>query len=58
MRGDIFLLLWDALKEADMQIPFPQRDVGLKGPIEVRLAEPPKPAPKTRRRTSPSKRSR
>ena len=58
VRGDIFLLLWDALKEADMQIPFPQRDVGLKGPIEVRLAEPPKPAPKTRRRTSPSKRSR
>jgi len=50
VRGDIFLLLWDALKEADMQIPFPQRDVGFKGPVEVRLAEPPKPAPKRRPR--------
>jgi len=58
VRGDIFLLLWDAMKEADMQIPFPQRDVGFRGPVEVRLAEPEKPVPKSRRRPSPSKRSR
>jgi len=57
VRGDIFLLLWDALKAAEMQIPFPQRDVGFRGPVEVRLTEPPKPAPRKRRRTSPSRRS-
>lgn len=27
VRGDVFLALWDALKEAGIEIPFPRRDV-------------------------------
>lgn len=30
VRGDVFLALWDAFKEAGIEIPFPQRDVHLK----------------------------
>ncbi len=30
IRGDIFLLLWDTLKEHGIEIPFPQRDVMIK----------------------------
>ena len=25
--GDLYLMIWDALKENDIQIPFPQREV-------------------------------
>jgi len=35
VRGAVFLALWDALKAADIEIPFPRRDVkilsGFKG---------------------------
>jgi small-conductance mechanosensitive channel len=27
VRGDVFLALWDALKDNDIEIPFPRRDV-------------------------------
>jgi len=27
VRGDAYLALWDALKENDIEIPFPRRDV-------------------------------
>ncbi len=30
VRGAVFLALWDALKAADVEIPFPQRDVHVK----------------------------
>jgi len=30
VRGAVFLALWDALKAADIEIPFPQRDVYVK----------------------------
>ena len=55
VRGDIFLLLWDALKVEGMEIPFPQRDINTRGPIDVRIVDAPKPAPK--RRSSKTKRS-
>lgn len=31
IRGDVFLVLWDALKEANIDIPFPRRDVTILG---------------------------
>ncbi len=42
VRGDIFLMLWDALDEAGIEIPYPHRDVKLREPIQVHW---PKPAP-------------
>ena len=38
VRGDIFLLLWDALKEADIEIPYPHRDIAMRGPIKVEMS--------------------
>ncbi|HSF95387.1 MAG TPA: mechanosensitive ion channel domain-containing protein [Thermohalobaculum sp.] len=38
VRGAVFLALWDALKAADIEIPFPRRDVTILS--EVRGAEP------------------
>lgn len=38
VRGDVLLALWDALKAANIDIPFPQRDITVRGPVEVRLA--------------------
>jgi small-conductance mechanosensitive channel len=36
VRGDVFLALWDALKAAGVEIPFPRRDVTiLKAPEAV-----------------------
>lgn len=31
VRGNVFLALWDALKTAEIEIPFPQRDVRMVG---------------------------
>jgi small-conductance mechanosensitive channel len=39
VRGDIFLALWDALMEAGIEIPYPHRDVAMRGPITVELAD-------------------
>jgi small-conductance mechanosensitive channel len=38
VRGDIFLLLWDALKEAGIEIPYPHRDIAMRGPVKVELS--------------------
>lgn len=38
VRGDVYLALWDVLKENDIEIPFPRRDVTI-------LNDGPKPAP-------------
>jgi small-conductance mechanosensitive channel len=42
VRGDLFLALWDALKEAGMEIPYPHRDVAFRGPVQVELVQPAK----------------
>jgi small-conductance mechanosensitive channel len=45
VRGNVYLALWDALKEAEIDIPFPRRDVRLLGedtsesPAKADLAE-------------------
>jgi len=36
VRGDVFLSLWDALRAANIDIPFPRRDVMLINPSESR----------------------
>lgn len=36
VRGDVFLQLWDALKAANVEIPYPHRQVILDGPIGVK----------------------
>ena len=41
VRGDVFLLLWDGLEEAGIEIPYPHRDVAMRGPVKVELANPP-----------------
>jgi len=49
VRGDIFLLLWDALSEAGIEIPYPHRDVAMRGSVKVELSNAPsKPARKPR----------
>ncbi len=37
LRSEIYVRLWDMFKEHDIEIPFPQRDINLRGgePIEV-----------------------
>lgn len=39
VRGDVFLALWDALKQAGIQIPFPHREVLVNTPVEVKMAK-------------------
>ena len=39
IRGDIFLALWDLLKENGVQIPYPHREVIFRSPIEVKTQE-------------------
>ncbi len=50
VRGDLFLALWDALKEAGIEIPYPHRDVAFRGPVKVELEQPSKPARRQTRR--------
>ncbi len=52
VRGDIFLALWDALKEAGIEIPYPHRDVAFRGPVKVELSEVSR-APAKRPRSKP-----
>lgn len=40
IRGQVLLALWDAFAEADINIPFPHREVIMKTPIEVQPAKP------------------
>ena len=35
IKGAAFLALWDALKEAGIEIPFPHRDIALRAPITI-----------------------
>lgn len=43
LRSDLYFMLWDALKEAGVEIPFPQRDLRLRGgwPLGVDAPAPP-----------------
>ena len=50
VRGAVFLALWDALKEANIEIPFPRRDVTILS--EARGAEPREATP---RKTEPGR---
>jgi small-conductance mechanosensitive channel len=38
VRGQVLLALWDALKAANIEIPFPQTDVRFRTPLQVRSA--------------------
>lgn len=40
IKGAAFLALWDAFKEAGVEIPFPHRDVALRGPVTIARAAP------------------
>ncbi len=35
IESDLYFAIWDALKAADIEIPFPQRDLHVKGPIRM-----------------------
>ena len=35
IRGQVLLALWDAFKEAGIEIPFPQRDISMRTPVKV-----------------------
>ena len=37
VRGDIYLLLWDALDAAGIEIPYPHRDVAMREPVKVEI---------------------
>lgn len=52
VRGDLFLALWDALTEAGVEIPYPHRDVAMRGPVKVELSQAParKRKPATKRK--------
>jgi len=39
VRGDVFLELWRALKDADIEIPFPHRKMLVTEPLEVKMTE-------------------
>ena len=37
VRGQVLLALWDAFKREGIEIPFPQRDVNVRGPVRVEI---------------------
>lgn len=39
VRGDVFLELWDALKKAGIEIPFPHRQMLVGEPLEVKMSK-------------------
>lgn len=41
IRSAVLLRVWDKYHEAGVQFPFPQRDLHVKGPVQVRLEEEP-----------------
>jgi small-conductance mechanosensitive channel len=43
VRGRVMLALWDAFKRDGIQIPFPQRDVNMRTPVQVQMVEARKP---------------
>jgi small-conductance mechanosensitive channel len=44
VKGDVYLALWDALKEAGVSIPYPHRQVIISSPVSVELKRPAKDA--------------
>lgn len=42
VRSAILFTLWDKYREAGVKFPFPQRDLHVKGPVEVTMASKPK----------------
>jgi small-conductance mechanosensitive channel len=43
VRGQVLLALWDILKRESVEIPFPQRDLNMRTPVQVEISERPKP---------------
>jgi small-conductance mechanosensitive channel len=43
VRGQVLLALWDILKREGIEIPFPQRDINVRMPVQVEIAERGKP---------------
>ncbi len=39
VRGDVFLELWQALKKAKVEIPFPHRQMVVGGPLEIKMTK-------------------
>jgi small-conductance mechanosensitive channel len=37
VKGEILMSLWDAFKKADINIPFPHRELIMKTPVEVAI---------------------
>ena len=35
VRGQVLLALWDAFKREGIEIPFPQRDINMRTPVQV-----------------------
>jgi small-conductance mechanosensitive channel len=35
LRGEVLLALWDAFKVADIDIPFPHREIIMRNPVEI-----------------------
>jgi len=40
LKGQLNFAIWDKLKEAGIEIPFPQRDLHIQGPLRVELDSP------------------
>ncbi|MGV8856402.1 MAG: mechanosensitive ion channel family protein [Devosia sp.] len=38
VRGEVMLALWDAFRQAGVQIPYPQQDLHFRTPLDVRVA--------------------
>lgn len=39
IRGQVFLAIWDAFKEHGIDIPFPQREIAIKAPVEIAMPD-------------------
>jgi small-conductance mechanosensitive channel len=39
VRGQVLLALWDILKREGIEIPFPQRDINMRTPVQVEFSE-------------------
>ena len=39
VRSEVLLALWDIFKREGIEIPFPQRDVNMRMPVQVEIKE-------------------